>query len=94
MGCAWNDVQRGSLNNFGRDQARYADRNDLIVITVQDKSWHIEPFEVFREISFRKSLNAFVDGFMPPRASPAARRSRADLEKPSRQADWRHRTVH
>ena len=33
-------LQCRSLNNFGRDQARNADRYDLIVIAVEDKSWY------------------------------------------------------
>lgn len=53
------------LNDFGRDQARYADRHDLIVIAVQDESWYIEPHQIFREISLGKGFNAFVDGFVP-----------------------------
>lgn len=66
---------------------------------MQDKSWHIEPLEVFREISLGKSLNAFVDGFVPcehrygeilaHRSTPGAKKSRAGLEKPLRQGDWR-----
>ena len=53
------------LNDFGRDQARYADRHDLIVIAVQDESWYIEPHQIFREISLGKGFNALVDGFVP-----------------------------
>jgi cold shock CspA family protein len=72
--CAWNHFQRRPLNNFGREKTRYRDRCDLIVIAVQNKSWYIEPLEVFREISLRKSLNALVDGFVPLEANSSGRR--------------------
>jgi hypothetical protein len=72
--CAWNHFQRRSLDNFGREKTRYRDRCDLIVIAVQNKSWYIEPLEVFRGISLRKSLNALVDGFVPLEANNSDRR--------------------
>src|SRR2546429_9127264 len=63
--CAWNDFQHGALDDFRRDQACNADGYDLVVVAMQDKSWYIEPRQVFCEISLGKGFNALVDGFVP-----------------------------
>src|SRR5258708_3954019 len=58
------DFQRRSLNNFGREKRRGADRYDLVVVAVEDECGHIELLEIFGEVSFGKRLDAVEYRFM------------------------------
>ena len=56
------DLQRGALDELGREQRRGADRHDLVVVAVQDQRRHVELLEVLGEVRLGERLDAVVDG--------------------------------
>src|ERR1035437_2066504 len=58
MGCASIDLQSRVFDEFGRGKSRGADRYDLVVVTVNDKRWHVEFLEVFGEVRLGERLDA------------------------------------
>ena len=51
-------LQRGALDDLGREQGRGADRHDLIVVAVEDERRHVELLEIFGEIRLGEGLDA------------------------------------
>src|SRR5262245_18455326 len=49
-----------ALDEPGRFLRRVLDRNDLVVLAVQDQGGYIEPFQVLGLVRFGKGLDAFV----------------------------------
>src|SRR5215510_2813960 len=49
-----------ALNEPGRFPRRVFDRNDLVVLTVQDERWYVELFQILRLVRFRECLDTFV----------------------------------
>jgi hypothetical protein len=60
MGRSGIDEKLCSFHEFRRSSAGSIDRHDLIVVSVNNKSGHIDLFQVFREICFRERLDAIV----------------------------------
>ncbi len=54
-------LEFGALDQRDRHARRCANRDDLVVITVENERRNIEPLEVFREVGFRKRFNAIVE---------------------------------
>src|ERR1035441_2522093 len=52
------NLQRGVLDEFGRGVSRGANRHDLVVVAMDDQSWHVELLEVLREVRLGKRLDA------------------------------------
>src|SRR5271168_3604123 len=48
------DFQLCVLNNLGGLMRRGADRNNLVVIAVENERWHIELLEIFCEVCLRE----------------------------------------
>jgi hypothetical protein len=51
------DLERRIANNFRRQSGRIFDGHDLIVIAMQDQSWHIDSLQILGEISFGKRFD-------------------------------------
>ncbi len=56
------DLQRGALDDLGREQGRGADRHDLVVVAVQDQGRHVEFLEILGQVRLGKRLDAEVRG--------------------------------
>jgi hypothetical protein len=54
------DLECGSFNDFGREQRRGSNRNDLIVVTVKNERGDVEFLEIFGEVGLGECLNALV----------------------------------
>lgn len=54
------DLQRGVLQELGREQGRVSDRHDLVVIAVHDEGRHGDDLQVFGEVGFGEGLDAVV----------------------------------
>src|SRR5262249_24521340 len=52
-----------ALDELGRFLRRVLDRNDLIVLSVQNQSGDVELLEVLGEVGLRKGLDALVSAF-------------------------------
>jgi hypothetical protein len=46
------NLQLGALDDFGGKERRCLDRNDLIIVTVQDERRNVELLEVFGEVGY------------------------------------------
>src|ERR1019366_3804517 len=58
----WIDLQLGILDDLRGLQTCRADRDDLVIVAMQDEGWHVELLEVLRKIRLRESLDAVVVG--------------------------------
>jgi hypothetical protein len=48
------NLQRGALNELGRQQSRVCNRHNLVVIAVKNKRWYVELFQISGENQSRK----------------------------------------
>src|SRR5437867_8844538 len=46
------------LDQLRGKQGRGTDRQDLVVVAVDDEGWHVEPPEIFGEVRLREGLDA------------------------------------
>jgi uncharacterized protein YeaO (DUF488 family) len=60
VGRAGIDDQFGILDELGGGATGGVNRDDLIVVAVDDERGHVKLFQVFSEIGFRKSLDAVM----------------------------------
>ena len=82
------DLERGSCHQLGRQQGRVGDRDDLVVVAVDDQRRHVDPLQVLGEVGLGERLDAVV-GALSAASCPAARTSRGRLARPWRPAGWR-----
>ena len=79
-----------ALHKLGRHHRSSTDRNDLIVLAVQDESRYIKPLKILSEVGLGERFDAFV-GCGHSLTSTARENCRASPERLWRQAGWSHR---
>jgi hypothetical protein len=86
------DFQLCVSNNLGGLMGHGADRNNLVVIAVQDERWHIELREVFCEVRLGESFDA-IQGSRESTQHTLQPEGVASLVRPLRRAGSHHKTV-
>ena len=78
------DLQLCTVDDLRREERRVDDRDDLIVVAMNDQRRHVEPFQVLGEIRLGEDLDAVVGclepdlhGHQPERVADALRHGRA-----------------
>jgi hypothetical protein len=59
VGLARIDLQRRFLDDLRRQQRRVRNRNDLVVVAMEDQRWDIDLLEVLGEVRIGERLDAF-----------------------------------
>src|SRR5580698_772976 len=68
------DLEDGSLDQLCREPRRVVNRDELIVVTVDDQHWDVDPRQVLCEVRLRKDPDALVR-----RAKPCLHRLKSEL---------------